>query len=348
MAPVLQAAAYNAILVADMDSGKVIYSENANHLNYPASLTKLMTLYMTFNALEQGRLRKDQNLIVSRTAAASRPVKIGLPAGSKITVDNAIKAVAVYSANDMAVVLSENLKGDEGDFAEVMTRVAREIGMTNTNFSNVSGLPDDEQISTAKDVALLTIALKKHYPQYAHYFSIPFFSYNGKSFRNGNGLLASYPGADGMKTGFTNKSGHSLVTTARRGDRRLVAVVLGANGRADREAISRSLLDFGFGKTPELRIARAAKAAPAKPAPVASAQPGRDTTGSSGVQFGAFSSNSTAKRQQDKVRALFGLNTYLENHNGMIRVRARMSPAEAQQIRGRCAASGVDCFVFRN
>jgi D-alanyl-D-alanine carboxypeptidase len=162
----LYGADYNAVLVADMDSGKIIYSENADDLNYPASLTKIMTLYLTFNALEYGRLRLDQNLIVSKTAANARPVKIGLPAGSKITVENAIKAVAVYSANDMAVVLSENLTGDEGDFASMMTKTAKEIGLKNTNFSNASGLSDDEHISTAKDMALLSMAIKKHYPEY--------------------------------------------------------------------------------------------------------------------------------------------------------------------------------------
>ncbi|MDR2770303.1 MAG: D-alanyl-D-alanine carboxypeptidase, partial [Rickettsiales bacterium] len=242
-------AEYNAVLVADMDSGRIIYEESGGDLNYPASLTKIMTLYLTFNALERGRLKLDQNLIVSKTAANARPVKIGLPAGSKISVENAVKAVAVYSANDMAVVLAENLTGAEGNFAAMMTRTAREIGLKNTNFSNASGLSDEEHISTARDMALLAIAVKKHYPQYWRFFAIPYFQFEGKSYKNGNGLLGIYEGCDGMKTGFTSKSGYSLVATARQGGRHLVSVVLGANGKADRSAISRSLLDFGFGKT---------------------------------------------------------------------------------------------------
>jgi D-alanyl-D-alanine carboxypeptidase len=340
------AADYNAVLVADIDSGKVIYSEGADDLNYPASLTKIMTLYLTFNALEQGRLRLDQNLIVSKTAAAAKPVKIGLPAGSKISVENAIKAVAVYSANDMAVVLSENLTGDEGDFAAMMTKVAGEIGLKKTNFSNASGLSDDGHISTAKDMALLTIAVKKHYPQYWHYFGIPYFSYNGKSFRNGNGLLGSYEGCDGMKTGFTNRSKYSLVSTAKQNGRHLVAVVLGASDKTDRTAISRALLDYGFGKSDKFAVksniksnGRAAKSegyssyAPQSPL-------------SSGVQFGAFGSDSKAKLQQEKVYALFGLDTYLEKYNGMFRVRAKMSAAKARQVKEQCGSRGVDCFVF--
>lgn len=350
-----KAADYNAVLVADVDSGKIIYSENADDLNYPASLTKIMTLYLTFNALESGRLRPDQNLIVSKNAANARPVKIGLPAGSKITVENAIKAVAVYSANDMAVVLSENLTGDEGDFAAMMTRVANEVGLRQTNFSNASGLSDDDHISTAKDMALLAIAVKKHYPQYWHYFSIPYFSYAGKSFKNGNSLLGTYDGCDGMKTGFTNKSKYSLIATAKRNKKHLVSIVLGADGKAARNAVSRALLDYGFGNAKEFRVKYAADAPKYEEdedVAYESPRPGRQShqsayAGSAGVQFGAFSSERNAKLQQEKVYALFGLNTYLEKGGGMFRVRAKMSESEAQRIKSQCAARGVDCFVFR-
>jgi D-alanyl-D-alanine carboxypeptidase len=340
-----RASSYNAVLVADIDSGKIIYSENADDLNYPASLTKIMTLYLAFNALEQGRLRLDQNLIVSKTAANARPVKIGLPAGSKITVENAIKAVAVYSANDMAIVLSENLTGDEGDFASMMTRVASEIGLKNTNFSNASGLSDDEHISTAKDMALLAIAVKKHYPQYWHFFSVPYFNYNGKSFRNGNGLLGSYEGCDGMKTGFTNRSRYSLIATARQNEKHLVSVVLGADGKTDRNAVSRALLDYGFGKINKFKVQSASVPKYEKPTEYrAEKYPTGD--GSSGVQFGAFGTEHAAKLQQDKVYALFGLTTYLEKYNGMLRVRAKMSESEAKKIKGQCTSRGVDCYVF--
>ena len=336
------AADYRAVIVANMDSGKIIYSENEDEKNYPASLTKIMTLYLTFNALDEGRLRLDQKLIVSKTAANARPVKIGLPAGSKITVENAIKAVTVYSANDMAVTLSENLTGDEGDFAQMMTKVAQEIGLKDTNFENASGLSDDSHVSTARDMALLAIAVKKHYPQYWHYFSIPYFSYNGKSFRNGNGLLGNYPGCDGMKTGFTNKAKYSLISTAGQGDKHMVAIVLGADDKADRNAISRALLDLGFGKTDKFTVARA----PEKIFPKKIAINTNYSGAACGVQFGAFGSEKVAKSQQEKIFDLFGVRTYLEPFSGMFRVRAKMSERDAQNIKGECGSNGIDCFVF--
>ncbi|MDR1027358.1 MAG: D-alanyl-D-alanine carboxypeptidase, partial [Rickettsiales bacterium] len=314
VARVAVAADYNAVLVADMDSGKIIYAENENDLNYPASLTKIMTLYLTFDALEHGRLKLDQNLIVSKAAAAASPVKIGLSAGSKISVDDAIKAVAVYSANDIARVLAENLVGDEGGFAAMMTRVAAQIGLKNTNFSNASGLADDDHISTAKDMALLAIAVRKHYPQYWKYFSIPYFHYNGRSFKNGNGLLGVYDGCDGMKTGFTNQSKYSLIATATRGGRPLVSVVLGASSKPMRNSVSKGLLDFGFGGTKQFATDRAAvwsdepdegPAAPSALPSVPATKPVYDVSGSGGPnaggaggQFGAFGDEVAAKTQQ--------------------------------------------------
>jgi D-alanyl-D-alanine carboxypeptidase len=263
----------------------------------------------------------------------------------------------------MAVVLSENLVGDEGDFAAMMTKVATQIGLKNTNFSNASGLSDDGHISTAKDMALLAIATKKHYPEYWHYFALPYFNYEGKSFKNGNGLLGSYEGCDGMKTGFTNRSRYSLVSTAKQNGKHLVAVVLGANGKGDRTAISRALLDYGFGKTKRFDAVAAERAAPAerwvplddrddepvfaKPAPGKPAKYSPSSSGSGGVQFGAFGSEKTAKLQQEKVYALFGLETYLEKFNGLLRVRAKMGGADAQKIKGQCASRGVDCFIFK-
>ena len=190
---------YRAALVADMDTGLVLYKENADVQNYPASLTKIMTLYLTFDALEHGRLRLDDYLIVSKSAAAAEPVKLGLAAGSKIKVEDAIKALTVLSANDVARVLAENLKGGmEGNFAGLMTRVAKEIGLSGTNFENSSGLPDDDHMSTARDIALLSIGLYRRFPQYWKYFSIKTWTYNGKTYTNGNRLLGTYPGCDGM------------------------------------------------------------------------------------------------------------------------------------------------------
>ena len=247
IASIASAANYRAAMVADMDSGRVLYSENATDLNYPASLTKIMTLYLTFDALEHGRLHLDDYLIVSNAAANAEPVRLGIPAGSKITVEDAIKAVAVHSANDIARVLAENLKwGKEGNFASLMTRVAREIGLSRTNFENSSGLPDDDHLSTARDIALVSMAVYKHFPQYWKYFGIKTWTYGGKTYTNGNRLLTSFPGCDGMKTGYTNKSKYSLVATARRGDKHLMAVVLGAENKDVRAAVATNLLNRGF------------------------------------------------------------------------------------------------------
>jgi len=352
------AAEYNAVLVADINSGDIIYEDQADKQIYPASLTKLMTLYLTFNALENGKVNLNDTLIVSSKAAGARPVKLGIPAGSKILVEDAIKAVAVYSANDMAVVLSENLThNNEGNFTEIMNQAAKEIGLKNTNFSNASGLSDEEHISTAKDIALLAIAVRKHYPQYWHYFSIPYFNYNGQPFRNGNGLLGNYAGCDGMKTGYTSKSKYSLVATANQNGRHLVAVVLGANSKGDREGIAKNLLDLGFGKTKKFTLEKTYYESPTeKPEPVEIKEPARekpqpasqaDTGGSgAGVQFGAFSTEAAAEKQADRVRSAMGVNARAEKHDGLWKVRARMGESQAQKIKSQCAGAGIDCFVF--
>ena len=369
------AAGYRAAMVADMDSGRVLYSENATDLNYPASLTKIMTLYLTFDALEHGRLHLDDYLIVSNAAANAEPVKLGIPAGSKITVEDAIKAVAVHSANDIARVLAENLKGGkEGNFASLMTRVAREIGLSRTNFENSSGLPDDDHLSTARDIALMSMAVYKHFPQYWKYFGIKTWTYGGKTYTNGNRLLGTYPGCDGMKTGYTNKSKYSLVATARRGDHHLMAVVLGAENKDVRAAESVRLLDRGFkmlgasdapamivketpvatpveSKQPEhtpqydesqsVNTLAGAYHAATNTAPVAS-------HGGTGVQFGAFSTRDAASRMIATVKNATGATPIIETApNGLFRVRAYgLSDAAAQSLKNTASAKGIDCYVF--
>lgn len=358
-------ASYRAALVADMDSGKVLYSENANVANYPASLTKIMTLYLTFNALEHGRLHLDDYLIVSNAAANAEPVKLGLPAGSKIKVEDAIKAVAVHSANDVARVLAENLKGGkEGNFASLMTQVATEIGLSNTNFENSSGLPDDDHLSTARDIALLSIAVYKHFPQYWKYFGIKNWNYNGQTYTNGNRLLVSYPGCDGMKTGFTTKSKYSLVATAQRDGHHLIAVVLGANDKDIRASVATSLLNRGFkmienGSAP---ITLNTNMTPttnyvAKPInennPLAKYTTGTNNntklaSGMSGVQFGAFSSRDAALRQVKNVEHTLGVTPTIEMASGgLYRVRVNnIAESVAQELRNSATAAGIDSYVF--
>lgn len=358
------AASYRAALVADMDSGRVLYSENANVANYPASLTKIMTLYLTFNALEHGRLHLDDYLIVSNAAAAADPVKLGLPAGSKIKVEDAIKAVAVHSANDVARVLAENLKGGkEGNFASLMTQVATEIGLSNTNFENSSGLPDDDHLSTARDIALLSVAVYKHFPQYWKYFGIKSWTYNGQTYTNGNRLLTSYDGCDGMKTGFTNKSKYSLVATAKRDGHHLIAVVLGADNKDIRASVATSLLNRGFKmlgtsekpvviNTPTKPVVNNAVSQPNLEnnpiAKYATKSEKKMAYGYAGVQFGAFSSRDAAMRQVNNVKQLLNVNPVIETASGgLFRVRVNnLSENAAQSLRNSAIAAGIDSYVF--
>ena len=365
------AANYRAAMVADMDSGRVLYSENATDLNYPASLTKIMTLYLTFDALEHGRLHLDDYLIVSSAAANAEPVKLGIPAGSKISVEDAIKAVAVHSANDVARVLAENLKGGkEGNFASLMTRVAREIGLSKTNFENSSGLPDDDHLSTARDIALVSMAVYKHFPQYWKYFGIKSWTYGGKTYTNGNRLLGTYPGCDGMKTGYTNKSKYSLVATARRGDRHLMAVVLGAENKDVRAAVSAKLLDKGFemiekNPAPQMIVRETPIVEPVetKPVAVTTAATANTLVGAyhaatnktpvavqsgTGVQFGAFSTREAASKMISTVKNATGVTPIIETApNGLFRVRAYgLSESAAQSLKNTATADGIDCYVF--
>lgn len=346
------AADYRAAMVADMDTGRVLYSENANDLNYPASLTKIMTLYLTFDALEHGRLHLDDYLIVSQYAANASPVKLGLTAGSKITVEDAIKAVAVVSANDVARVLAENLKGGkEGNFASLMTHVAGEIGLSRTNFENSSGLPNDDHMSTARDIALLSMAVYKHFPQYWKYFGIKTWTYNGKTYTNGNRLLGTYPGCDGMKTGFTNKSKYSLVATAKRDGHHLMSVVLGAENKDVRASVATNMLNKGF----NILGAGAAPVTKTTPvsAPVAASVPKQNSApqtsaGNAGVQFGAFSSRSAADAQVARVQSAIGVRPVVESTGtGMYRVRTNgLSESSASDIKSRASAAGIDCYIF--
>ena len=361
---------YRAALVADIDSGQVLYQENANQLNYPASLTKIMTLYLTFDALEHKRLRLDDYLIVSQSAANAQPVKLGLAAGSKISVEDAIKAVAVHSANDVARVLAENLQGGkEGNFANLMTRVANEIGLQQTNFENSSGLPNDDHMSTARDIALLSMAVYKHFPQYWKYFGIKSWTYNGKTYTNGNRLLADYPGCDGMKTGFTNKSKYSLVATAKRNNRHLIAVVLGADNKDVRANVATKLLNLGFNKIGQNvsdysyqnethtvaanannPVAKYAQDAPKYNTEYSNGPSSKKTysSGSAGVQCGAFSSYDSATNQAKRVKSATGLNTNIEkNDSGLYRVRINgLSESAAQNAKNTASNHGIDCYIF--
>jgi D-alanyl-D-alanine carboxypeptidase len=245
-----QEARAEALILVEADTGKVLRAENATYPWYPASTTKLMTLYMTLSAIRDHRITFDTLLPVSPNAAAQAPVKMGYPVGTQITVDNVIKMMMVKSANDMAVVLAEGVGGSIDDFAQQMTETAHKLGMSESNFVNPNGLPADGQIMSARDLAILARALIREFPQYSFYWHVPAIKYGRRIVRNYNPLLFRYPGADGMKTGFICASGFNMVATATRDNKQLIAVVLGAPSSAARAVKAAELLEGGFQQKP--------------------------------------------------------------------------------------------------
>lgn len=235
-----------AAIVVDAQSGEVLYAQRADSPRYPASITKMMTLYLTFEAIQSGKLKLTDTILVSPHAAAQAPSKLGLSAGERITVDDAIKSICVLSANDMAVAMAEHIGGTESRFAALMTLKAQELGMTQTRYVNANGLPDSRQLTSARDIAILSRALLRDFPQYYPYFATKYFTYQGRTIHNHNGLLFSMPGVDGIKTGYTNASGFNLAASALRDNRRLIVVVMGGSSSGGRNARVEELLDTGF------------------------------------------------------------------------------------------------------
>ncbi len=239
-----------ALLLVEADSGKVLRAENATYPWYPASVTKLMTAYVTLRAIKEHRITLDTLFTVSRNASAQAPTKMGFPVGTQVTVDNALKMLMVHSANDMAVVLAEGVSGSIENFADEMTRTAHRLGMTESNFVNPNGLPADGQITSARDLAILARALIREFPEYGSYWHIAAIRYGRRVMRNTNSLIGRYPGIDGMKTGFICAAGFNVVATATRDGRRLIAVVLGAPSSGARAVKAAELLESGFTQNP--------------------------------------------------------------------------------------------------
>ncbi len=235
-----------AAIVVDAKSGEVLYAKHEDSPRYPASITKIMTLYLTFEALASGKLHLEDRVLVSPHAAAQAPTKLGVRAGDSVTVEDAMNGMATKSANDMAVAMAEKLAGTESRFAALMTLRAQELGMQNTHFANASGLPDSRQLTTARDIAILSRAVMRDYPQYYKLFSLQQFNFRGQVMANHNHLLGRMPGVDGLKTGFTNASGFNLAVSAVRDNRRLIAVVMGGPTTAQRDQNAEDLLLTGF------------------------------------------------------------------------------------------------------
>lgn len=244
-----------ASIVIDADTGMVLSQENADHSLHPASLTKIMTMVLLFDALESGKLTQRSRLVVSSHAASMPPSKVGLAPGKSISVYDALRTLSTKSANDVAVTVAENLGGSETQFARLMNLKARGIGMTGTNFVNASGLHDYRQLSTARDMAKLAKYLIDNYPKYYSIFGISQYSYAGKSYHNHNKLMRTYSGMDGIKTGYVAASGFNLVASAKRGNTRLIGVVFGGKTASSRNAHMADLLDRGFVKISQIRTA---------------------------------------------------------------------------------------------
>src|SRR5437868_389766 len=248
--------AFSSIIV-DGNSGTTLSANNPDASRHPASLTKVMTLYLLFERLDAGKMTLGTEMEVSAHASEQAPTKLGLRPGQTIRVEDAIKGLVTRSANDAAVVIAEAIAGDEGDFAKAMTRKARALGMTRTVYRNASGLPDDNQVTTARDQSTLGRAIQDRFPRYYRYFSTVAFNYRGHSIRNHNRLLGNVEGVDGIKTGYTRASGFNLVTSMRRGNRHLVGVVMGGRSGGSRDATMRSLLTENLEKAATKRTVAA-------------------------------------------------------------------------------------------
>ncbi|MFK4486159.1 serine hydrolase [Bradyrhizobium sp. USDA 336] len=246
-----------ASIIIDGNSGAVLQATSPDAIRHPASLTKIMTLYLLFERLESGKMKLDTEMPVSKHAADQDPTKLNLRAGQTIRVEDAIKGLVTRSANDAAVVIAEAIAGDEDDFARMMTRKARSLGMSRTVYRNANGLPNDEQVTTARDQATLGRAIQERFPRYYRYFATSTFNWRGQSIRNHNRLLGSVEGVDGIKTGYTRASGFNLVSSIRRGNRHLIGVVLGGRSGGSRDAIMRNLLAENLDKGATVRTVAA-------------------------------------------------------------------------------------------
>jgi D-alanyl-D-alanine carboxypeptidase len=289
-------AAPYADFVLDANSGNVLHETNADARRHPASLTKIMTLYLLFEQLEAGKLKLDSQMNVSKEAASQSPTKLGLKPGSTLAVEDAIKGMVTRSANDAAVVVAEAIAGDEDDFAKLMTRKAHALGMSRTTYKNASGLPNDDQVTTTRDQATLGRAIQERFPRYYKYFSTRSFNFRGQSIGNHNHLLGRVEGVDGIKTGYISASGFNLVTSVHRGNRYLVAVVMGGSSAGSRDSRMRELINEKIARAATQRTTSVI--AEASQPPEARAEP--KVVGRSEAKSDAKSEAKTERKSQAK------------------------------------------------
>jgi D-alanyl-D-alanine carboxypeptidase len=327
-------------------TGEVLSEEHGNVQRFPASLTKLMTLYVVFGKIKAGELRPKDLVYFSKRACAASPTKLYLPVGDRMTVIDAILAIAVKSANDVAIALAEHVAGSEEGFAALMNEKAELLGMTKSTFRNVSGLPNRDQVSTAYDLALLTKAILDHFPEYRHVFSTQYFLFRGKKYKNTNNLLGTMDGVDGMKTGYTPAAGFNLITSYYRGSDHLIGVVMGEKSGPRRDLHMRYLLE-GRRLSPQ-EIRRITTRTP---------EYFKEPTKSSqwGVQIGVFRDSKKAKRFGQKIQKSHGnilaKHTYhvvkrISNRVKLFKTRFNVpSQEKAREISDALKKRGVPCFV---
>lgn len=358
-------ARYSSIVI-EANSGTVLSAVNADAPRYPASLVKVMTIYMTFEALRDRRIVLGQLVPVSSHAASMEPTKLGLVPGTQITVEQAVLGLVTKSANDAAAALAELLGGSEERFAQMMTVRARALGMSNTNFENASGLPDFQQVTTARDMATLARRLIRDFPGYYRYFATPSFMWHGRTMFNHHRLLASYPGADGLKTGYTHASGYNLITSAVRGGVRLVGVVMGGASNGERDAHMVALLNAGFDHLdipPERKVPLVAQrpslipvaqAAPIEPVrQVSQTRVVRQVVPAWGIQVGSFPSEKQAREAATAGRRMAEagearVESTTVNRKPMWRAQVvGLSQSDAAQVCHAMARRKVPCMLMK-
>jgi D-alanyl-D-alanine carboxypeptidase len=360
-----------ASIIVDAETGRILHATNADTRNYPASLTKMMTLYIVFDALNVGKWTLDTKLNVSARAAGQAPSRLGIEAGQTIRVEDAILALVTKSANDVATTVAENIAGTEANFAMMMTATARKLNMSRTTFRNASGLPNGGQMSTARDMALLARALLQHHAKYYHYFSTKEFQYAGHTHQNHNKLLSTYEGTDGIKTGYIRAAGFNLVASVKRGGTRLIGVVFGGRDSRQRNRIMTKLLNKGFSvvdgrrkapmiadKLPDRETVQAiASHTPSVPAPARAPKQGGESE-EWAIQVGAYARYSqayqAARTAMDMAAQLVGGGTVkvvpLKTRRGKTLYRARIHGIEKNTAYAACkllVKKDRDCMELR-
>ena len=339
--------AKKAAIVIDFDTKEVLFEVNANTKNYPASLTKIMTLYILFDQIEKGLLTYDTKLKVSKIASSRSPSKLYLEAGSYIKVEDAIMALIIKSANDVATVVAENISGTEKDFAKLMTRYARNLGMANTTFKNASGLPNRAQLTTARDISILSHAIISNFPENYKLFSKQNFTYNGKTYKTHNKLMLSYEGADGIKTGYIKASGFQLAFSAVRNNKRLVGVIFGGDTGKQRDRSLKIIMDKEFA---ELGINKKEKKST-----IVKKETKQTKTNSYSIVVGTFKYRNNAEKQLKLIKSKYPKTTTAKKANiVLIKVSGKQlyesrfenfTKKEAYSACKRLKKYNRDCFV---